>query len=294
MGTGNRWRPSAAVLCASVLCLVLVACSGDDDGASGGGPGGKAGPDSGFGNAPIPAGASGATTDGGALPPGFCGGSCVKDGSGAASNAPFRPGTLPSDRVAVDGDGALVLDPLAGTVGELIWIANTAEGTVSKIDTVSYAELGRYEIPAVDWNIKPDENGPSRTSVDSEGSVYAGARFGNGITKVSAAGEDCPDTNGDGAVTTSAGANDVLAAGEDDCVLWTTNIGGDARGVAVQETPTQIIVDGLALQAAEGPQPVPPETTVRLRRPKDSPADSEFFVRIPRPNPWRPILGRKC
>jgi hypothetical protein len=36
----------------------------------------------------------------------------------------------------------------------------------------------------------------------------------------------------------------VLGVGEDDCVIWTTDIGGDARGVAVQETPTQIIVDG--------------------------------------------------
>lgn len=238
MGTGNRRQAWAAM-----VLLGLLGCSGDDDGASGGGPGGRDVADSGFGNAPSPAGAGGAKTDGGALPPGFCGG-CVEDGSGAASNAPFRPGTLPSDRVKVDADGALVLDPLAGTAGELIWIANTAEGTVSKIDTISYAELGRYEIPGVDWNINGDENGPSRTSVDSEGSVYAGARFGSGITKVSAAGEDCPDTNGDGAITTSAGANDVLAAGDDDCVLWTTDIAGDARGVAVQETPTQIIVDG--------------------------------------------------
>jgi streptogramin lyase len=180
--------------------------------------------------------------DAGALPPfdpGSCGLHCYRDSVGGEGGDGFDLDTAPSDGVGLDEDGALVLERQDATTEELIWIANTAEGTVSKIDTNALVELGRYNIPGVDWNMSPSENGPSRTSVDSEGSVYAGSRFGTGISKVSAAGDRCPDTNGDGMITTSQGAMDVLPAGEDDCVIWTTDIGGDARGVAVQEIPTR-------------------------------------------------------
>jgi streptogramin lyase len=183
--------------------------------------------------------------DAGALPafrPGSCGLHCYRSSVGGDAGDGFDLESAPSEGVGLDDDGALVLERQDATTEELIWIANTAEGTVSKVDTNAMVELGRYNIPGVDWTVSPSDNGPSRTSVDSEGSVYAGSRFGTGISKVSAAGDGCPDTNGDGMITTSQGAMDVLPAGEDDCVIWTTDIGGDARGVAVQEIPTRFEV----------------------------------------------------
>ena len=174
---------------------------------------------------------------------GSCGQGCFESGAGPGTDTPFDPAAPGAANVGLDSDGALVLQRDDDTTEELIWIANTRDGTVSKVDTNTFTELGRYEIPAVDWDIRSDENGPSRTSVDSEGDVYVGARFGNGITKVSASGSDCPDTNGDGMITTSTGPDNVLPIGQDDCVLWTTRIMGDARGVAVQEIPAKFEVD---------------------------------------------------
>lgn len=165
----------------------------------------------------------------------------VNQGVGATGGG-FDPVGNPSSHVGLDGEGALVIERGAAGGVRLIWIANTAAGTVSKVDTHTYTELGRYEV-AVNWSKEGDDNGPSRTSVDSEGSVYAGARFGDFVTKIAAAGENCGDTNGDGIVTTSTGPHDVLPLGQDDCLRWQTDIGGDARGVAVQETPTQFIVE---------------------------------------------------
>jgi streptogramin lyase len=44
-------------------------------------------------------------------------------------------------------------------------------------------------------------------------------------------------------ITTSTGPGDVLAVDEDDCAIWTTDIDGDARGVAVQEIPARFEVE---------------------------------------------------
>jgi streptogramin lyase len=171
-----------------------------------------------------------------------CQGCTATDQGIGASGGGFDLMANPNSNVGLDPEGALVLERGAAGGVALIWIANTEAGTVSKIDTRTYTELGRYEV-AVNWNKEGDDNGPSRTSVDSEGSVYAGARYGDFVTKVSAAGSACGDTNGDGMVTTSTSPDDVLPLGQDDCVRWQTDIGGDARGVAVQETPAQFIIE---------------------------------------------------
>jgi streptogramin lyase len=237
----------------AALAASSVSCSkGDRSGSrddidrggtrdAGGNPFGNSGGNSGF-NAGNNDG--GLRIDAGALPPnqGDCGQYCFETETGAGTDAPFDITNNPSDRVGLDPDGALVIERDNAQAAELIWIANTREGTVSKVDTNTYTEIGRYEV-AVDWTINESENGPSRTSVDSDGDVYAGARFGTSVTKISAKGDECPDTNGDGQVTTSTGAGSYLPLGQDDCVLWSTDIGGDARGVAVQEIPTRFEVD---------------------------------------------------
>ncbi|MEM7152039.1 MAG: hypothetical protein AAF799_04315 [Myxococcota bacterium] len=96
----------------------------------------------------------------------------------------------------------------------LIWIANSPEGTVSKIDTITGVELARYYTG-------PSNGGddPSRTSVNLAGDVAVTNRSG-GITKIAARDGDCVDANGNGTIETSTGPTDVLPFGQDECVLW--------------------------------------------------------------------------
>jgi hypothetical protein len=90
-----------------------------------------------------------------------------------------------------------------------IWVANSTEGTVSKINTVTLVEEGRYRTRA-------DANGsPSRTSVSLNGDVAVANRNG-GVVKIAAQLEQCPDPD-----NTSSGAGDVLPF-PDGCVVWFT------------------------------------------------------------------------
>jgi hypothetical protein len=96
-----------------------------------------------------------------------------------------------------------------------IWIANSSQGTMSKIDTQTLVEEGRYLV-------SPSGNGlPSRTSVNLSGDVAVANRTG-GVTKVYAREADCQDTNGTPGIQTSTGPNDILAWGEEECIAWYT------------------------------------------------------------------------
>ncbi len=96
----------------------------------------------------------------------------------------------------------------------LIWIANSPEGTVSKIDTRTGQELARYYSGP-----SQGQDDPSRTSVNLSGDVAVTNRAG-GIAKIASVPENCVDANGDGTIQTSTGPGDVLAWGTDECVLW--------------------------------------------------------------------------
>ncbi len=163
--------------------------------------------------------------------PAACGAGCERSKAGAGSADPFDTSKHESSNVSVDKDGALVLDRAASGGGSLIWIANSQGNVVSKVDTTTFTELGRYATGAGD---------PSRTSVDALGNVYVGNRGGSSVTKILSAGDKCPDSNGDGAITTSTGPNDVLPYGQDDCRVWETPLGHAIRGVAAQDVYTQI------------------------------------------------------
>jgi DNA-binding beta-propeller fold protein YncE len=93
-----------------------------------------------------------------------------------------------------------------------LWAANTGESTVSKIDTVTIEEVGRYK---THW----EWGSPSRTSVGLGADVAVGNRTGS-VVKVYAELEDCVDTNGVPGIQTSSGKDDVLEWGQDDCVAW--------------------------------------------------------------------------
>lgn len=98
-----------------------------------------------------------------------------------------------------------------------IWIANSnaTPNSISKIDTRSMTELGRYAT-------RPDHLGdPSRTSVNSNGDVAVANRDG-GVTMFFARREDCTDGNGLPGIQTSTGPDDVLLFGRDDCMAWHT------------------------------------------------------------------------
>ncbi len=122
---------------------------------------------------------------------------------GVQSDAPVSPCTASGG----GGGGAVELS--------YIWIANSyqqPEGTISKIDTVTMEELGRYQA-------KPANGDPSRTSVNLDGDVVVANRNG-GIAKFFARESDCNESNGQPGIQTSTGANDVLAWGEEECLAW--------------------------------------------------------------------------
>jgi hypothetical protein len=95
-----------------------------------------------------------------------------------------------------------------------IWISNSAQGTISKIDTQTVEEEGRY-------SAKPFNGDPSRTTVNLNGDVAVANRNG-GVAKFWANPAHCQDTNGMPGIQTSTGATDILGFGEDDCMAWYT------------------------------------------------------------------------
>ncbi|MFX1441411.1 MAG: hypothetical protein ACFFFD_14290 [Promethearchaeota archaeon] len=104
-----------------------------------------------------------------------------------------------------------------------IWVPNDGEGTVSKVDTETGNELGRY-------HVAPYSNcRPSRTTVDLDGSCWVGVRQAGTVVKIGLyeIGEWI-DRNDDGICQTSQDLNDdgditgaeMLPWGEDECVLY--------------------------------------------------------------------------
>jgi hypothetical protein len=178
---------------------------------------------------------------------GGCGGGCQQQRFGEGGE-PFDPAAATG--LGIDMDGALVLRGAGGTGSKYIWIANTGEHTISKIDVETYVEEGRYLLDSGETRYNTGNYGvdPSRTSVNLAGDAFVGSRAGSALTRISSLGEGCPDTNGDGVVTTSTGPMDVLPWGQDDCVLWQTKLSGTIRGVAAQdilgETKVEMRLDG--------------------------------------------------
>jgi DNA-binding beta-propeller fold protein YncE len=167
-----------------------------------------------------------------------CDDNCQTSGMGSGQGDPFSLGdgdTTESQGVALGPDGAITIevDQIAPG-GKYIWIANTGEGTLSKVDTTTTTEVARYYTGPAGQG-----NDPSRTSVNSYGDIYVGNRGQGSLTKILTAGADCADTNGDGQRTTSGAAGDLKEWGSDDCVKWNTPLcqGCLIRAVAAQEAP---------------------------------------------------------
>jgi streptogramin lyase len=99
---------------------------------------------------------------------------------------------------------------------DYIWIANTSQNTVSKINTMTGVEEGRYLVG-------PGQTNASRTSVNQFGDVAVSSRHEGRVTKVAALEVRCVDKNNNGMIDTATDAN-YLPWGEDECVLWDTPI----------------------------------------------------------------------
>jgi streptogramin lyase len=118
-------------------------------------------------------------------------------------------------------DGGSDTEGLCGCGNDLgfsyIWIANTNNSTLTKLNTQTMVEEGRYLTRA-------DASGsPSRTSVSISGRGVAVANRNGGVTKVLARHEDCDENkNGVPGLQTSSGKDNVLAWDQDDCVAWHT------------------------------------------------------------------------
>jgi len=156
------------------------------------------------------------------------------DGStGASADATTASTTASTDPTSVDesgdgpkfdvGDDETGADTEPGECGcgnqlgfSYIWISNSTQSTVTKLNTQTMVEEGRYLTRA------DGAGNPSRTSVSIDSRAVAVANRNGGLTKVWARPEFCdPNTNGQAGLQTSNDLN-YLPWGEDDCIAWFT------------------------------------------------------------------------
>jgi len=106
-----------------------------------------------------------------------------------------------------------------------IWVPNL-DGTVSKVNTETGQELGRYRVAPP---YLPDGGSPSRTTVDLDGNCWVGLRTAGTVVKIGLYEKGLwIDRNGDGICQTSRDLNgdgkitgdEILPWGEDECVLY--------------------------------------------------------------------------
>ncbi|MBI4511555.1 MAG: hypothetical protein HY698_18115 [Deltaproteobacteria bacterium] len=178
----------------------------------------------------------------------------------------FKPTPENSDQVKVGPEGELILDPgKEQVVFGYLWVANSAENTVSKVDVETGREVARYAsvrdttalgVPAVPIGGYPGGptnetcgNCPSRTAIDRNGDAFVANRaFGMQatVTKYANDTKNCIDVNRNNQTETSRDANndgriDIDDPSEffgeaDECILWTKPVGrpgGIARALAI-------------------------------------------------------------
>ncbi len=167
--------------------------------------------------------------EGVASPCGGCSPVCVLT-SGDRGSTELDPNNAEPNAMTTNPDGSLSLATSSVAI-PFIWIANSPQDTVSKLDTSTGREVGRY--------IVCDD--PSRTAVDLNGDAIVACRGDGRVMKIAIIESDCIDRNGNGRIDTSRDLNNdgvigSIASGErvsaDECILW--NVVGDlacgARG----------------------------------------------------------------
>lgn len=193
------------------LCFALVAC-GDNNGGTDG----------------ATAGASTTVTTVGTTPTGEPTGA-VPTTSGAGSQSDSDGATTGASTMGMTGATGTSGEPTTGEpkldlgVPEggaacgcefsYVWVANSVESTVSKINMETLVEEARYLTRA------DGMGNPSRTSVALNGDVAVANRHG-GLVKFHADVADCVESNGKPGIQTSSGKNDVLAWEDEECRAW--------------------------------------------------------------------------
>lgn len=140
---------------------------------------------------------------------------------------------------------------VAPSIDPYLWVANYRDETVTKIDTRTGGQVGKYHSALMrNWDGSiPDVptvgdgcNSPSRTTVDADGNAFVANRgLCNdsavstiaSLTKIAGKLGHCVDRNGNGRIDTSHDANGdgkiaIDSANEffgqsDECLLWTKN-----------------------------------------------------------------------
>ncbi|MEX1362820.1 MAG: hypothetical protein AB1Z98_06820 [Nannocystaceae bacterium] len=136
--------------------------------------------------------------------------------AGAGDGPIFDVGTVPDG-----GNGGCQQQACGTSEWSYIFVANSSEATISKINTRTLDEEGRYYT-------RPDSSGnPSRTSVSVDGRAVVVANRMGGVTKLHAVEEDCVDLNGNGVIDTSSGGpGSMLPFAQEECVAWHTPFPG--------------------------------------------------------------------
>ena len=150
---------------------------------------------------------------------GTCDLTCNEQKIGAASGKDWNLNSENSTGLGTS-NGNLVLDATQISLNlKFIWIANSPQSTVSKIDCKTAVEVGRFQVCS----------DPSRTSVDLEGNVWVGCRGDGKVAKIMAETKNCIDKNGNGIIETAKDGNKVCGtAGCDECVKFIVQPDGGA------------------------------------------------------------------
>jgi streptogramin lyase len=179
-------------------------------------------------------------------PCGACDASCV-GGVWGSAETPFEAETP----LALTDDGSLTL-AIRPITTSTVWVPNSEDGTLSRIDAETAVETARYA--TADLTGVPPE--PSRVAVDWNGDAWVLNRAFGGqgtVTKIAASLARCVDRDEDGTIRTSRGPEDVLPFGDDECVLLHVPVGSPAPPGSDGAVPRAIAIDGdRSLDGASG------------------------------------------
>ena len=165
---------------------------------------------------------------------GTCDLSCTQQKTGPDFGNPFDIGG--SKGIKKNKNGYIELDIGKSNVDlNHIWIANSSEKTISKLNTKTGNEVGRYRVCG----------SPSRTSVDLNGDVWVGCRSDGGVVKIINEKSKCIDKNNNGSIQTSMDknnskqieSNEILPYQQDECVKFVVYPDGNtvARAAGVDK-----------------------------------------------------------
>jgi len=133
-------------------------------------------------------------------------------------------------------DNNLRLNNQVNPSKKYIWVPNTNQGTVSKIDVFTGQEVARYRT-------SPQENAfPFRTAVDDQGNCWVSNRLTGALVKIGSyengnyqdrnhngAIETCHDNDGNGVIT----SDELLPWCSDECVLYEVVLTSETQGTYI-------------------------------------------------------------